>query len=55
MFGLSAYSFVIPALGARIHALGAAPEKGVDPGTKSRDDGVKYGESIAIGINAPWR
>ena len=30
---------VIPALGAGIHALGAARSKGVDPGTKSRDDG----------------
>jgi hypothetical protein len=34
------YSFVIPALGAGIHALGGARKKGVDPGTKSRDDGV---------------
>jgi hypothetical protein len=31
---------VIPALGAGIHALGAAICKGVDAGTKSRHDGV---------------
>jgi len=29
---------VIPALGAGIHALGAARQKGVDAGTKSRHD-----------------
>jgi hypothetical protein len=29
---------IIPALGARIHALGAARQKGVDAGTKSRHD-----------------
>jgi len=33
-------SAVIPGLGPGIHALGFARSKGVDPATKSRDDGV---------------
>jgi hypothetical protein len=37
------YAFVIPALGAGIHALGAARCKGVDAGTKSWHDGGAYG------------
>jgi hypothetical protein len=36
---LASLFFVIPALGAGIHALRSAPKEGVDPVTKSRDDG----------------
>jgi len=60
---LSGYSVVIPALGAGIHALGAARCKGVDAGTAptkvgfasgSRHDGAMDCRLSELGA-IPWR
>ena len=51
----AALSFVIPALGAGIHALGAAPMEGVNARTKSGHDGVKWGGDPSKIGTTPWR
>jgi hypothetical protein len=42
----STHSLVIPALGAGIHALGAARQKGVNPRTKFEDDDLGVARAV---------